>query len=240
MVPFPAFLAITMSRVVTNLAAVAFLPLLQLAHSYPSTDALKACTDINDIDGFETEVLPYDVFNHGYHRAMGHYWSAANADLYPACVAFPESTESVSDIISVLLNYTDVSFTVKSGGHNPNVGFSNVDGGVLISMSKLASTTLSDDKETADVGPGARWNEASAATIPHGKALVGGRLGKCDDSEVNARVNHSRGCGSWRVYPWRRFEFLKHSVWHGLRWCCQFRGRFSKCFHCQCKLNQQH
>jgi FAD/FMN-containing dehydrogenase len=155
--------------------------LSQAVISYPSQNAFAACNAINATGGIEIQALPQGLVEYDYLYTQSHYWSAANADLYPACVVFPESAQSVSDIMYVLLNYTDVNFAVKSGGHNPNVGFSNVDGGVLISMSKLASTTLSDDKETADVGPGARWNEALAAMIPHGKAVVGGRLGEYEN-----------------------------------------------------------
>ena len=45
---------------------------------------------------------------------------------------------------------------IKSGGHDSNVG-SSVDweqGGVLVSSSKLASTSASLDQVTADVGSG--------------------------------------------------------------------------------------
>lgn len=85
-----------------------------------------------------------------YDEAKGHYWNAASEDDIPACVSFPTNAEQVSEIVQVLQEYTDVEFAMKSGGHNPNRGFSSVDGGVLISFSKLASTTYNSDSQTAD------------------------------------------------------------------------------------------
>ena len=198
-------------------AIIAVLSLLpQAVFSYPSSSAFEACKDIESAGNLETKILFTALLEHDYLRAKGHYRSAANADLYSPCVAFPESAKDVSDIMSVLLNYTDVNFAVKSGGHNPNVCFSNVDGGVLISMSKLASTTLSNDKETADIGPGARWNEALAVRIPQGKALVGGLLGKSDSSDDHAFSECCRRCWCWWIHFRRRIEFSEYPVWYGL------------------------
>jgi FAD/FMN-containing dehydrogenase len=65
----------------------------------------------------------------------------ASEDDTPACVAFPTNAKQVSEIVQVLQEYTDVEFAMRSGGHNQNRGFSSVDGDVLISSNKLASTT---------------------------------------------------------------------------------------------------
>lgn len=79
---------------------------------------------------------------------------------------FPTSAQDVSTIIQVLLRYPDVDFATKSGGHNPNVGFASTDGGVLVSMSQLSSTTLSLDRKQAYLGPGATWMDAVSALEP--------------------------------------------------------------------------
>jgi FAD/FMN-containing dehydrogenase len=91
---------------------------------------------------------------------------------------FPTLAAAVSYVVQVLLGYPSVTFAVKSGGHNTNVGFSSVNWGVLISFSKLASTIVSADQSTADVGPGARWAEVMTALDPYNLAVVGGRIGK--------------------------------------------------------------
>jgi FAD/FMN-containing dehydrogenase len=122
--------------------------------------------------------LQADALNLQWIDAQSRYWNAANADLYPACAVFPTSAEEVSQIVSILQNSTGVTFAVKSGGHSPNVGFSSVDGGVLISMSNLSSTVLSQDQTTADIGPGARWVEVAEALDSSGVTVVSGRLGE--------------------------------------------------------------
>jgi FAD/FMN-containing dehydrogenase len=123
--------------------------------------------------------LAADALNSDYVDAKDHYWSAANADLSPACAVFPTSTEEVSQVVSTLLKYPDVTFAVKSGGHNPNVGWSSVDGAVLISLNQyLGNTTFNADENTADVGPGARWEDVIGALEPYNVAVVSGRLGK--------------------------------------------------------------
>jgi FAD/FMN-containing dehydrogenase len=91
---------------------------------------------------------------------------------------FPTSTEEVSQIVTILQNNTGVNFAVKSGGHNPNVGYSSTDGGVLISMSSISSTIISSDQKTADIGPGARWVQVAEALDPYGVTVVSGRVGK--------------------------------------------------------------
>lgn len=68
-------------------------------------------------------------------------------------------------------------FAIKGGGHNPNVGFSSTNWGVLITFSKDAATTISADHSTASIGPGARWGEVIGSLTAYNVAVVGGRLG---------------------------------------------------------------
>ena len=88
------------------------------------------------------------------------------------------------------------SFAIKSGGHNPNPGFSVVNGGVLMSMGKLANTTLSSDKTTAVFGSGAQWGEVVDALEPENLVVPRGWTG-----------------------------FLERSVWSYLRQCSQLWNR---------------
>jgi FAD/FMN-containing dehydrogenase len=142
-----------------------------------SADAIAACQSISSA-GTETLTLQPDALNPQWVDAQSRYWNAGNADLYPACAVFPTSAEEVSQIVSILQNSTGVTFAVKSGGHNPNVGYASVDGGVLISMSNLSSTVLAGDLATADIGPGARWVEVAEALDSSGVTVVSGRLGE--------------------------------------------------------------
>lgn len=80
-------------------------------------------------------------------------------------------------IMRILGPYSDVKFAVKSGGHNPNTGFSSVDSGVLITLSKMSTTALSKDRKTADLQPGARWQDVISFLDPYAVTVVGGRVG---------------------------------------------------------------
>lgn len=157
------------------LSAALALPIV--AGSSISLAAKAACAAIA-ADGIETLTSEADWLNPDYINAQSHYWSAANGDLIPACAVFPTTAQDVSGIVTALLNQPSVKFAVKSGGHNPNVGYSSVDGGVLISMSKIASTVLSEDKKTAAVGTGSRWLAVAQALEPYNLTVVSGRLGK--------------------------------------------------------------
>lgn len=107
------------------------------------------------------------------------YWNEANSNNRAACAFFPGSATEVSYAVQVLNNYSSVQYALKSGGHNANLGFSSVDQGVLISFRpNLAATALSADGQSADVGPGSRWDECLSVLDGSGKAVVGGRLGE--------------------------------------------------------------
>jgi len=131
----------------------------------PSPNATAACQEISQ-GSAETQIWPLGLTNLNYLDAKNHYWSATNADLTPACAVFPTTAAEVSYVVKTLLKYPNVPFASKSGGHNTNVGFSSVAWGVLISFSKLASTTVSLDQKSAIVGTGARWGEVITALDP--------------------------------------------------------------------------
>jgi hypothetical protein len=130
--------AVVIVTLISSLFVDFGLPLKTHGSAQRACSALKASLAETQTSGDD-----YDV-------AKGHYWNAASRDDTPTCVTFPTNAEEVSDIVKVLQKYTDVEFAMKSGGHNPNRGFSSVDGGVLISFSKLASTTYNPDLKTAD------------------------------------------------------------------------------------------
>ena len=152
--------------------------------SSPPTPEMMACSALARSCPGITLTSSSGVFNANYQYATHHYWSSVQAETVPECVVFPTSAEDVSAVIRVLLQYPSVPFAVKSGGHNPNAGFSSVNGGVLISLQNSDETTLSPDRKTAEVGPGARWADAVAGLEPYGLTVVGGRLGMFHYSSV--------------------------------------------------------
>lgn len=171
-----------------KLTLLTLLPILGLpaiSIAAPSTDATAVCNEIFssipertafDPDG-PTPERSSDLES-VYDETTDTYWDAENKDDRPACILFPASAKDVSVAIKALKERPSVPFAIKSGGHQFNRGFSSTDGGVLISFRpNLASVSLSEDGETAEVGPGARWQEASEALDPSNKCVVGGRVG---------------------------------------------------------------
>lgn len=113
-----------------------------------------------------------------YNDAISKYWNAKSADNRAACAFFPYNAQDVSFAVKTLLKYPSVPFALKSGGHNPNLGFSSTNGGVLIAFRPNSAYAVpSADQSTIDVGAGAKWEDPYKALDPYNKAVVGGRLG---------------------------------------------------------------
>jgi FAD/FMN-containing dehydrogenase len=68
-------------------------------------------------------------------------------------------------------------FSIKSGGHSPNKGASNTDGGVLLDLGSLKSITpLSDNWDVIGIGAGAKSVDAYRVLDPHNRTVIGGRV----------------------------------------------------------------
>ncbi|KAF2840459.1 FAD binding domain-containing protein [Patellaria atrata CBS 101060] len=104
------------------------------------------------------------------------YWSRQCSAQKPKCIIFPDSAREVAAIVKSLALYNE-SFAIKSGGHSPNVGFSSITGGPLISLKKLNQVTYNSATQTVKIGPGNRWENVSDALYGTGVTVVGGRIG---------------------------------------------------------------
>jgi FAD binding domain len=85
--------------------------------------------------------------------------------LAPSCVILPESTNDVSLAVKTLVagadgNATACQFAIKSGGHNPNPGANNMNGGIVLDLGHLNDTSISADRRTVRLGAGATWLHA--------------------------------------------------------------------------------
>jgi hypothetical protein len=152
------------------------LGVVRMATPY-SLEAMAACQAISTFTRVRTMSWPLEITNNEYTTSANHYWSSANANRQPACVVLPTNSQEVSGIIQTLRQHPDVHFAVKSGGHNPNLGFASTEG-ILISLKNMNDTTLSGDKATARLSPGATWGKAIADLEPYNVTVVGGRIGK--------------------------------------------------------------
>lgn len=91
------------------------------------------------------------------------------------CILQPDSALDVSKAV-LISSFLGSKFSVRSGGHNPNFGFSSIGKeGMLIDLSRLNDVTLSPDGTRAAVGPGSRWGSVYKTLSSSGKMAVGGR-----------------------------------------------------------------
>ena len=115
--------------------------------------------------------------NAAYRESVESYF-AVNAQLEPTCIVQPLSTEDVSLAVSTLVEagMTELcQFAVRSGGHTPWSGASNIEPGITIDLSMMNSTTYHAENSTASVLPGAKWNSVYETLSPLGIMVSGGR-----------------------------------------------------------------
>ncbi|KAJ6446253.1 FAD-binding protein [Purpureocillium lavendulum] len=112
-----------------------------------------------------------------YNATEASYWSLQESDLKPACIVRPTRAQDVSKAMSIIGCTPQCKFAVKGQGHSPAAGFANVDGGVTLDMTALASIETSSDLSVAKVGAGASWIDVYRHLEPLGIAIPGGRNG---------------------------------------------------------------
>jgi hypothetical protein len=100
----------------------------------------------------------------------------------------------------LLSRLTQCPFAVKGGGHAAFGGASSIDGGITVSMESFTKVAVSEDKTTADIGPGNRWVDVYTELEKSGVGVVGGRV-------------RSYQCPLYIIclltrYRWHRWAFL--------------------------------
>jgi FAD/FMN-containing dehydrogenase len=149
------------------------LQFLQLSYAAPTASTQAACDAIKKALSGKL-ALPNES---AYNKENNDYHNIGLAELKPACIAHPTTAQEVSTIVKILGQHSDVWFSVKSGGHDPNVGHSSVKNGVLISLRKIAGVQNDPKRKVAYVKPGGHWNEIIEPLDKQGVTVVGGRLG---------------------------------------------------------------
>lgn len=92
----------------------------------------------------------------------------------------PKSTEQVSAIMKALSAAGTGHIAVRSGGHAPWAGGSNVENGVAIDLTHVHNEAKYDPvTKIASLGPGQRWGEVVEQLAKQAVAVAGGR-----DSDV--------------------------------------------------------
>ncbi|KAH7078956.1 hypothetical protein BKA63DRAFT_254912 [Paraphoma chrysanthemicola] len=143
-----------------------------VASSLFKSVAADTCSQVRALDS--TEVKGSLALE--YQTEQQNYWSTGCSALKPSCIFFPKTSDEVATIVQVL-NDNNETFAVKSGGHNPNEGFSSIQGGPLISTKNLNEVTFDAASMTVKVGPGNDWQDVHKALEGTGVTVVGGRIG---------------------------------------------------------------
>ncbi|KAB8236875.1 uncharacterized protein BDW43DRAFT_266356 [Aspergillus alliaceus] len=122
-----------------------------------------------------------DLQLHGFSE-----WSSVNADRFPVAIAYPKSTEDVSEIARICHKYK-MPMIPYSGGSSLEANFSAVHGGLTIdfaSMNKILE--LHEDDMDVVVQPSIRWMELNEKLRDSGlffpvdpgpSAMIGGMIG---------------------------------------------------------------
>lgn len=99
-----------------------------------------------------------------------------NCRLAPLAIITPSTPADVAKILA-LCRLLNVKFSIRSGGHLQNPGFTSNNGGIVISMTKFTDLTLSEDGKTANVGVGQTWLDVyRGLEQQHGVTVTGGRV----------------------------------------------------------------
>ncbi|KAK4213722.1 6-hydroxy-D-nicotine oxidase [Rhypophila decipiens] len=148
---------------------VAAQALLQGAEAGKPGKPFECCTRLSS-------ALPNRVFLAGsssYLDLNSHRWSNTTI-LSPSCIVTPETAQEVSLVVRTLTKGSGCSFAVKSGGHNSNPRFNNIDNGVTVDLKRLNTARLSADKSYVTLGAGTNMGQAYAAVANTGYAFPGG------------------------------------------------------------------
>jgi FAD/FMN-containing dehydrogenase len=163
---FPGILAKMLSSGAALQLLVPFLSLLR-----PVT--ANTCSQIGALKASEVKLSQSSE----YKDEQKSYWSTGCSALKPSCILYPTSASEVAAIVQTL-NNSNETFALKSGGHNPNEGFSSIQSGPLISTKRLNEVTFDPTSMTVRVGPGNDWQDVHKALEGTNVTVVGGRIGE--------------------------------------------------------------
>ncbi|KAG0641308.1 hypothetical protein HOY80DRAFT_1113648 [Tuber brumale] len=93
----------------------------------------------------------------------------------PECILSPRSAAEVSSALQSI-TAAGAPFAVRSGGHSPNRGWANIEGGVLVELSQINEITYDPASTNVVVGTGNRWKAVYSALEAYGRTAVGARV----------------------------------------------------------------
>ncbi|RAR12596.1 fad binding domain-containing protein [Stemphylium lycopersici] len=149
--------------------------LLAVAASIPLAQAEYCCTALA-LTSLKSHLLfpgqdAYETREHSY-------FDVKQQVITPNCIVQPKNVKQVALVVKTLTAASLLShckFAIRSAGHTPYAGASNIEDGVTIDL-KYLNTVQYDAKSTSvKVGPAASWNDVYEVLEPMGIMLPGGR-----------------------------------------------------------------
>lgn len=113
-----------------------------------------------------------------YRTRLDDYFDKKQQAETPDCILQPKSREEVAKAVQVLTanrGSVPCKFAIRSGGHTPITGASNIDHGVTIDLQHISAVRYDAEQHLVSVGPGARWDDVFKTLEPLGVMTTGGR-----------------------------------------------------------------
>lgn len=111
-----------------------------------------------------------------YEEEQSHYWSVRQADLIPACRLSPTNTQETSELVHYMHQH-GTDFAINNGGHSTVLSASNLDTGITLDLSYIASISVAADNTSVKIGTGAHWHDVYRLLDPKGLTVAGARAG---------------------------------------------------------------
>ncbi|KJK66846.1 FAD binding domain protein [Aspergillus parasiticus SU-1] len=131
-----------------------------------------------------------------YNDSINTYFSQQNSNLHPVCIVSPTTAEDVSTAINTITSTLETTnFAIRSGGHAPFTGASNIADGITLDLRGLNSITVSPDRTTASIGVGATWGEVGVGGLTTGGGIsyFSPRYGWTCDTVTNFEIVLANG-----------------------------------------------
>ncbi|KAI1778061.1 FAD-binding domain-containing protein [Hypoxylon cercidicola] len=105
------------------------------------------------------------------------YLSIRQSEYTPAAIFEPKSAEDVTKFLRII-KANKVQFAIRGAGQQPLEACSNIDGGITISLRRLADIELKPEEGTVAVGAGALWGPVYEKVQAAGLGVGGSRSAK--------------------------------------------------------------
>jgi hypothetical protein len=113
-----------------------------------------------------------------YQSRLTSYFDVKQQSITPACIVQPITSQDVALAVTTLSGASSsypCKFAIRSGGHTPNAGASNIEDGVTIDLQYMNAVEYDAANNLAKVGAGATWNDVYSTLEPLGVMATGGR-----------------------------------------------------------------